>query len=202
MPSSKKLEEIKSLLPLYLKGFLSKKDSEEVNKSINDETILKKELEFWDFVNKGYNRFKRDLPDPPEHIYSKIVSNLKKKKQKKEVFFNFLKLNPKFSFILIFAEFLIIVALIFYIFNLKYEYKTLSVIESRAETDVTLNVVLKENATEKEIRELLTKINGRIIDGPSKTGLYVISIKDKENKDKALDFLRKSNIVFFVEPTN
>ncbi len=97
-------------------------------------------------------------------------------------------------------QFLVIIGLLLYIFNLKYEYKTLSTTEIRAETPYGINVVFKENVKEKEIRELIRKIDGRIIDGPSKTGLYVIGIKDREQKDRVLDILRKSDIVLLAKP--
>ncbi len=205
MLSSKKLEEIKSMLPLYSKKLLSKKDQDTIEAVLKQDQEMQKELNFWMMINKGYEKLKNEMPEPPKNIYSKIVANIEnieKENKQKFIFPNIFKLNPKISFALIMAEFLLIIGFIFYIFNLKYEYRTLSVNEIKADTSYKINVVFKEDIREKEIRELLTKINARIIDGPSKSGLYVLGIKDEKNKDYALDFLRKSDVVFLAEPVN
>lgn len=201
MPFSKKLEDIRSMLPLYSKKLISDEKKEEIEKSLCNEPELQRELNFWNRVKEGYEKIKTDLPEPPTDIYPKIIKEIKKREKTKISIWSIFSLNPKFSFGFIMVQFLVILGLLFYIFNLKYEYKTLSTTEIRAETSYTINVVFKEDAREKDIRELIKKIDGRIIDGPSKTGLYIIGIKDREKKETVLNILRKSNIVVLAEPS-
>ncbi|MEJ5228188.1 hypothetical protein [Thermodesulfovibrio sp.] len=197
MPFSKKLEKIKEMLPLYSKRLVSDEKREEIENILSNEPALQKELNFWNGVKRGYDKIKNDFPEPSNNIYPKISSRIK---VRRKYIWNIFSLNPKFSFGFIMFQFLVIIGLLFYILNLKYEYKTLSTAEIKAETAYAINVVFKEDVKEKEIRELLKKIDGRIIDGPSKTGLYVVGIKDREKKDRVLDILRKSGIVLLAEP--
>lgn len=199
MNSSKKLEEIKSLLPLYVKQNKMDEKCEQIDKSLDNEEI-KRELNFWKMIDRGYENLKCTIPEPNKKVFTEILKRIDKERNKKRGFFNFFILNRRYSVAFMVAQFLVILALIFYILNLKYEYRTLSVSNIKAATKTSLNVVFNENAREIEIRELLRQIDGKIIDGPSSTGLYLIEIKDKEKKDFALRILKESKIVFFVEP--
>ncbi len=200
MPFSKRLEEIKVILPLYSKRLIEKEKVKEIEKILQSEPALQEELKFWDTVKKGYEKIKSDLPEPSYHIYQKIIRRIEGKERIQNKLWNFISLKPKFSFGFIMFQFLVIIVMFFYILNLKYGYQTLSTTDIRAETSYVINVVFKENAKESDIRELLTKIDGRIVDGPYRTGLYVVGIKDKEKKDQILDTLRQSNIIVFAEP--
>lgn len=200
MPSSKKLEDIIAILPLYSKRLITCEKKEEIEKILCNEPKLQKELNFWDSIKRGYEKIQSDLPEPSDNIYPKISRKIKERKKIRYNIWNLFSLNPKFSFGFIMFQFLVIIGLLFYIFNLQYEYQTLSTTEIRAETAYAINVVFKEDVKEKEIRELLKKLDGRIIDGPYKTGLYVIGIKDRDQKDRVLDILRKSGIVLVAEP--
>ena len=77
------------------------------------------------------------------------------------------------------AQFLLILSLGFYIIQEKHEYKTMSAPSVTTEDSILINVVFQEQATESEIRELLLKINGRIVDGPNRSGLYIIGLKSR-----------------------
>jgi len=62
MLSSKKLEDIRAILPLYAKGLISDEKAEEVEKFIFDENLLQRELKFWNGVKAGYDKIKKDFP--------------------------------------------------------------------------------------------------------------------------------------------
>lgn len=198
MNFSKKLEEIKSLLPLYVKKIKSVGTIEQIDKSLDNEEI-RKELNFWEMVNKGYENIKCNLAEPDKNTLSKILKKIDEERNKKKSFLKLFILNPRYSLTFMVSQFLVILALIFYILNINHEYKTLSVSNIDAETRVIINVVFNENAKEIEIRELLRKIEGKIIDGPSSTGLYLIEIKNKEKKDLVIKTLKESKIIFFAE---
>ncbi len=200
MPFSKRLEEIKVILPLYSKRLIENDKAKEIEKILQSESALQEELKFWDTVKKGYEKIKSDLPEPSYNIYPKIIRRIEGRERIQNKIWNFISLKPEFSFGFIIFQFLVIIVMFFYILNLKYGYQTLSTTDIRAETSYVINVVFKENAKERDIRELLTKIDGRIIGGPYRTGLYVVGIKDREKKDQILNILRQSNIIVLAEP--
>lgn len=82
MNSSKKLEEIKSLIPLYWKKFKEDKNLE----NLLDHEEIRKDLIFWEIVNRGYENIKCQLPEPNKFIFSKIANKIQEQKHKKIVF--------------------------------------------------------------------------------------------------------------------
>jgi len=204
MRSSKNFDELHSLLPLYLKGFLSGKKSNDLEKALSENEALSKELKFWNAVKGGYKKIENQIPEPDyriyNRIYSRISNNIKIQNKRNAKLWDFFSLHPKFSFAIIVIQTLIIISSVFYFLNIEREFKTLSVATIQAEDGVKINIIFHEDAKEKEIRKIINDINGRIVDGPNKKGLYVISIKDKEKINYTLDILRKNKIVLFVEP--
>jgi hypothetical protein len=70
---------------------------------------------------------------------------------------------------------------------------------------VRLNVVFQENATETDIRALLTTINGTIISGPSPQRFYIVALPVAQDTDRqrilreALERLQsQSQVIFFA----
>ena len=73
-----------------------------------------------------------------------------------------------------------------------------------AEAGATFAVSFRATATEKEIREALLAINGRIVDGPSAQGLYTVQVptprEGAADNERALETLRKNvRVVQFAE---
>jgi hypothetical protein len=66
----------------------------------------------------------------------------------------------------------------------------------------TINVVFADNATQKEIRELLASVDAQIANGPTTIGLYTIYIKGNETDAKSvIDKLKKSTLILLAEPS-
>ena len=66
----------------------------------------------------------------------------------------------------------------------------------------TINVVFADNATQKEIRELLASVDAQIANGPTSIGLYTIYIKGNETEAKlVIDKLKKSTLILLAEPS-
>ena len=66
----------------------------------------------------------------------------------------------------------------------------------------TINVVFADNATQKEIRELLATVDAQIANGPTSIGLYTIYIKGTESDAKiVIDKLKKSTLILLAEPS-
>lgn len=65
----------------------------------------------------------------------------------------------------------------------------------------TINVVFADNATQKEIRELLAGIDAQIANGPTAIGLYTIYVKgDQTDTKNVIDRLKKSTLILLAEP--
>ena len=100
---------------------------------------------------------------------------------------------------MIVAQALIILVLGVYVINLHREYRTLSAPGVKAEAPFRINVVFHKNAEEEEISGLLFQINAKIIDGPYRSGLYVLGVASREERDKAIEKLKGSTIVAIAE---
>jgi hypothetical protein len=70
-------------------------------------------------------------------------------------------------------------------------------------TDIaTINIVFADNATQKEIRELLASVDAQIANGPTSIGLYTIYIKGNEEDAKTvIGKLKKSTLILLAEPS-
>lgn len=200
MTSSKTdCESIKSLVPLYVRGLLYGPEKAEFERALIERPELRDEVERWRAIGSAYEALEARLPHPPSWAYSRITDKIKK--TEKVSFFQRVIPAEKLSFALIAAQLLIIIALGVYIMNLRTEYGTLSAPSMVTEGLVRINVVFEEDAPEGEIRRLLTEVDGRIIDGPYSSGLYVIGIASEKGLEDALNKLRANRIVMKAERT-
>lgn len=76
-------------------------------------------------------------------------------------------------------------------------------LDGKAINDIaTINVVFADNATQKEIRELLASVDAQIANGPTSIGLYTIYIKGKEtDAQSVINTLKKSTLILLAEPS-
>lgn len=198
MTSYKKdCDSVKYLIPLYVKGILTDSQKEEFENALRGCPDLKNEIETWKEIDKSYKAIESKLPQAPNYIYPKIAAKIKESKQI-GLFERFMP-SRKFSLALAAAQLLIIIVLGVYVINLKTEYKTLSAPSITEEKLIKINIVFRENALEAEIRNLLLQINGRIIDGPYSSGLYVIGITSEKGVEDVLNRLRENSIVVMAE---
>ena len=190
-------EYIKELIPLYVKGLLPESQKAEVQKAADEHAELKIEIDQWKKIHKAYEIIETKIPQPSFALYSRISTRIKEQKQP-GVFEKFIS-SKKLAFAFIVGQFLLILALGIYILHTKPEYSTLSAPPLKIEDSVKINIVFKETATESDIRKLLLQVHGRIINGPSISGLYVIEIPFGEEVDKSLSILQSDKIVEVAE---
>ena len=80
-------------------------------------------------------------------------------------------------------------------------YRTLSAPAAPRGDAVRVRVVFAETATEKEIREILLRVHGEIVAGPSVFGTYTVEIPTEgETPGTLLAHLRSQPQVRFAEP--
>ena len=64
-----------------------------------------------------------------------------------------------------------------------------------------LNVVFADNATQKDIRKLLSRFQAQITAGPTENGMYAVSVIEQESTPKEIaERLQKSSLVLLAEP--
>ncbi|HKV10239.1 MAG TPA: zf-HC2 domain-containing protein [Thermoanaerobaculia bacterium] len=80
-------------------------------------------------------------------------------------------------------------------------YRTLSTPEASRGNAARVRVLFAETATEKEIREILLRVHGEIVAGPSAFGTYTVEIPTEgETPGALLAHLRSQPQVRFAEP--
>lgn len=194
--------ELKNLIPLYLNDLLENSQKIKIEKYLQEDESLRKELKEWDLIKKAYQLIAEETPEPSKEAFSKILKRLKKNRIQ-EIYEKLLFIltplkSPKFSFALILLQFILILILLSHIWFSQKTYYTLSTPALIDKNLVKINIIFKETAREKEIRELLLSNQAKIIDGPYPSGVYIIGI-EKDKMNKVLDAFKKSNIVEFTE---
>ncbi len=97
-----------------------------------------------------------------------------------------------------------VVLCIFLIFSPgNHKYDTLSMVEQAQNqmASIDLYVMFHDQATMEEIEQLLYKLQGRIKDGPTTNGIYLVAFADHSinQPDNLLKKLHKSKIITFAE---
>ena len=185
------------LVPLYVKGILTDAQRREFEKAVSECPDLKNTIEEWKLLSDAYKSLECRLPEPSRNLFPKITEKVRE--SKKESWFQRFMPSPSFSLAFMAVQLLIIITLGVCIVQLKHEYSTLSAPLVMVSEPIKINIVFKENTMETEIRNLLLQVNGRIIDGPYSTGLYVVGIKSDADLEKTLNIIRVNKIVAIAE---
>jgi hypothetical protein len=192
-------ESMRELIPLYVKGLLSDAQQVEVKKAADEHPELRMEIEQWKKIQRSYETIERRIPQPSSAVYSRIAAGIKG--HDKSGFFESFMTSRKLTFAFTAGQFLVILALGIYTYMIqtKPEYRTLSSPPAKTEDAVKIHIAFKETASESDIRKLLLQVNARIINGPSRSGLYVIAIPSREDVGKSLSILQGNTIVEVAE---
>lgn len=78
-------------------------------------------------------------------------------------------------------------------------FRTLSDAPAGVGDGALLRVVFADQAQEREIRGALIAVGGRIVDGPSPTGVYTVAVDEAGDPSAALGSLRSFSQVLFAE---
>lgn len=97
-------------------------------------------------------------------------------------------LSPVGMAALFFIQFAIILGLAGTLFFTEPEYEVLSGnTQIQVTNGPTIMLSFKDSATEKEIREILRNVDGRIIDGPKAGGLYIVELPEEMRNEKIME---------------
>lgn len=185
------------LVPLYVKGLLSDTQKKELEQSVPRCPEIRDAIEGWQLIENAYQSMECALPEPSKNIYPGIMEKVRE--TKKQSWFRILMPSPSFSIALMAVQLLIIITLGVYLLQAKHEYSTLSAPAVTVSAPVKINIVFKENTTENNIRKLLLQIDGKIIDGPYSSGLYIVGIKSGNDLEKTLNIIRENKIIAIAE---
>lgn len=185
------------LVPLYVKGLLSDAQTKEFEQSATECPEIRDAIEEWKLIQNTYQSLECSMPEPSSNTYAKIMEKVRE--SKKESWFQRLMPSPSFSLAFMAVQLLIIITLGVYLLQSKHEYRTLSAPLVTISAPVKINVVFKENTRETEIRNLLLQIDGKIIDGPYSSGLYVVGVKSDPDVEQTLKTLKGNRIVAIAE---
>jgi len=188
---------LRPLIPLYVKNTLSDAQRKRLETSFNECPDFKDEIEEWQEIQCVYREIEKNLPEPEAYLSARVMQQIRATKS--PGLFESILTQGKWSFALIAAQFLMIMALGIYTIHLKATYRTLSAPVITNEQYVKINVVFKGNITEAEMRSLLMEIDGRILDGPSGSGLYIIGITPGKNIAHVLQRLKADKMIAFAE---
>lgn len=193
---------------MYLKGSLPEADQKVVEDALKKYPELNEEIDDYSEVERYYQELEKELPAPSEELYSKIIDNIKTREKQPaikiktdyfEIFQNFLKnlfMSPKVAWACAACAILVMLVVVP---TQDTTVKTLTKGTVTAENTVRFNIIFKEDAMEKDIRELINSVNARIIDGPAPNGLYVLEVMDQDQKEAAKTKLNASPFVRFAE---
>jgi hypothetical protein len=188
---------LKAVVPLYVKGLLPDAQRKEIEEAMDECPSLREEIKSWHALECAYQSIESFLLQPSSSLFEKIVDRIEEPKN--PGLLNRLFGSPTVSWALVTAQFLLILSLGFYIMQERHEYKTMSAPSVTTKDSIMINVIFQDQATESEIRKLLLKINGGIVEGPSRSGLYRIGLKSRSEADSALEALRNSTFVAMAE---
>ncbi|GJM15777.1 MAG: hypothetical protein DHS20C13_11040 [Thermodesulfobacteriota bacterium] len=207
-------EEINLLLPWYLNGTLESEEKEIVKKHLSDCSLCHMEIEELKMLrstvleaNEAQNEM---LSVPVEKMEMNVMDridsfeeSIEQKTQRVPIddtdsiwskvqgFFDGIalpSLSPVGMAALFVIQFAIILGLAGTLFFTEPEYEVLS---GNTQTEVisgpTIMLSFKDSATEKEIREILREIDGRIIDGPKAGGLYIVELPEEMTNEKIME---------------
>lgn len=201
------------MIPLYMDGLLSSDEKNEFELQLKNDPALKAEVEEFRMLQESYDGLEDDLPEPSDDVFARIMDKIEEapvtQKEKTQTFSFFEFLNsvsdyvrpaftaPKLAWSVAAVQMAVLVILVFsFPDNTKFE--TLSDPGSKPDTGIHLNVVFEETAMEKEIRVLLSSIDAEFASGPGTGGMYVISLGENAQKEKAVEVLKQSGLVKFV----
>jgi len=204
------IEKIQELLPLYVNGRLSMKQTAEVEAALEEHPELREGLLDFEAIGRAYQSMEKETPALSNRIYPKILKNIRPQTVSHDRlrirnrirttgdFFAQMFPSPKIAWGLAAVQLIVIVVLI--AGNaLDRKFTTLTAPSVSGDKGSMVQVVFVDSATEGEIRELLIKLNTVIKGGPTPEGVYTMMLQKGADAGATVEALKKSPLVRFAE---
>jgi anti-sigma factor RsiW len=198
-------DEWRELIPLYLNGRLSERERKEFEDCLQQYPELKREFREFSDIKEAYKGIEKEVSIPSHFLYQRILRKVESEAAeplpflvKVKDFFRNSFSSPRVSWGVAAVQLAIILLLLVNLFRGD-GYVTLTLEDSLKNEGTGIHVVFDMESQEREIREVLQKINGTIVAGPSPEGLYTIKVEKKQEVEEALKLLRETKFVRFAE---
>ena len=110
--------------------------------------------------------------------------------------------SSRFAWTIAAIQFILLLAVVFYTAPITENTAMSGDAAGQISGVTTYNIVFADNATQKEIRELLVSLEIQVANGPTSIGLYTIFVKgSKDEAAKTFNKLKNSNLILLVEPS-
>ena len=165
---------------------------------------------FEDEIRQSYQGLSEELPLPPSNTFSRIMGKVHAEEQKQQdshyqpilsrifEFINNKIMQPKIGWAVAGVQFAVIM---FFFFSPPASemnsFQTLSV-NTLPGKSIEINIVFKENAMQRDIRQLLNHSDAIIINGPTENGLYILKVSQGHDLAIRLQTIKNSKIVKFA----
>lgn len=209
-----KNNDISELIPDYCNNRLDAKEKANFERLLQENHELMEEYNDFQEFQKLYRQVDPVEQSPSDAIFDQITSNISAQQKVEEEplvpssrlvesirsYWQQVCESITVPWMLAAAQTVVIVLLLVPGTQQK-TYSTLSATDRAVETkNIGINVVFRPNAPESDIRSLLHNMEGSFSSGPSREGRYVITISSQSDIDKAVQVLKKAEIVLFAEP--
>lgn len=203
-------EELHDLVPLYVNRTLTGQELEAFETCLADDETLQEEVREFEEIAGLYQSITAETPIPSTHLYQRILANIGPASVPRpaEGILSTVRdwlstgfASPRVAWAVAGVQCAVILLMLGGLFTSEYTFRTLSSREGPPAGEVSVNLVFLGNATENEIREMLNRLGARIVDGPSREGLYVVRVRigEEEKSEEVLEALRAEKLVAFAE---
>lgn len=163
-----------------------------------------------DEIRQSYYDLSDKLPLPPSNAFSRIMDNInaEEKRQKSIIhesifsrifeFINDTIITQKVGWAVAGVQFAVIMFLFLSpLVSDMNDFQTLS-INPVPGNSVEINIVFKEDAMQRDIRQLLNNSGAIIVNGPTENGLYILKVAQGHDLAIRLQTIENSKIVKFA----
>lgn len=205
-----KPDKLRDMIPEYLNNALSEQERQEFDLSIKKYPDIEEELREFSEIKSAYKLVHDEVPRPSDAVFQRVMSTIKADQKPSAVFrkpgffdqvrdfFGPAFSSPRVSWAVVGVQMAVILLLVISVPRPNVPI-TLSSGQNYPLSGKTINVVFDSETREMEIRTILNKVEGIIINGPSSNGLYTIKIDEDRDVIQALEELNNSKAVRFAE---
>ncbi len=198
------------MIPEYLNDSLSEQERQAFEKSLQKYPDV--EQEFMDFseIKSAYKLVQEDVPSPSDAVFQKVMNTIKAEQKASASsrqpglfdlmrnFFGPAFASPRVSWAVAGVQMAVILLLVVSVPKQDVPI-TLSTEQNNHLSGNMINIVFDAETREMEIRTILNKIEGDIINGPTPNGLYTILIDEDRDIAQVLKELKDSKAIRFAE---
>ena len=178
-------------LPMYINGSLTTEEQADFERELELDDDLKKEAEFLSAIRNHVK--KEQLQTPGEMGLFKLKRQIKQQEENKSTVSNVSKKWRTFAV----AASLMLVVQAGLMVTMTQQEDTFRPLSGSDYSENVIQVQFKDGAKESDIRALLISVDGSIIEGPSKNGIYRIHVEklsdniihQLQQQDEIIDFV-------------